>query len=98
MKSEDQARSSVRVQSVQVQNLQVQSQVQEEFPPPPLPASPRAIAGGHAEETMKLRTENNRLQRLVAELLIENQQLRQRYCGARSDRSSATPQADHREN
>jgi len=98
MKSEDQARSSFRVQSVQVENLQVQSQVQEEFPPPPFSVSPRATTGGHAEETMKLRTENNRLQRLVAELLIENQQMRQRYCGSRSDRSSATPQADHREN
>jgi hypothetical protein len=98
MKSEDQVKSNVGVQSVQVQNLQVQSQVQEELTPPPFSASALATTGGHAEETMKLRTENNRLQRLVAELLIENQQLRQRYCGSRIHRSSATPQADHREN
>ena len=94
MKSEGQMRSNVRVEHVQVQHVQVQ----EELSPPPFSASVLSATGGHAEETMKLRTENNRLQRLVAELLIENQQLRQRFCGSRSPHSSATPQADHREN
>ena len=47
--------------------------------------SAQAHAGAPIEETVKLKTENFRLQRLVAELLIENQQLRQRYCGPPAD-------------
>jgi hypothetical protein len=42
-------------------------------------------AKGGSDETAKLETENVRLQRLVAELLIENQQLRQRYGRPRTD-------------
>lgn len=37
------------------------------------------LAQGNSDETARLASENVRLQRLVAELLIENQQLRQRY-------------------
>jgi hypothetical protein len=67
--------------------------------------------GGSADEAMQLRTENIRLQRLVAELLVENQQLRQRYgCSktgghsvmlARTERGAERPRsgdlADRRE-
>ena len=50
---------------------------------PPSFFSAHATAGQGADEIPKLRTENLRLKQLVAELLIENQQLRQRYCGSR---------------
>ena len=42
-------------------------------------------AKGSPDETAKLASENVRLQRLVAELLIENQQLRQRYGVSKKD-------------
>jgi hypothetical protein len=47
-----------------------------------------ASAAGDAEEMAMLRLENARLQQLVAELLIANQQLRRRY-------SEATGAPDH---
>ncbi len=49
------------------------------------PLSGRPTASGDSEEMLKLMTENVRLQHLVAELLIENQQLRQRHCGPRKE-------------
>ncbi len=49
-------------------------------------------AGCDAEELSKLRIENARLQQLVAELLIANQQLRRRYAdsGSEAERSDRT--------
>jgi len=55
---------------------------------PPSFFSAHATAGQGVEEIPKLRTENLRLKQLVAELLIENQQLRQRY-GVSRDASYA---------
>jgi hypothetical protein len=55
----------------------------DEFSLQPFPVFPSAK--GIADETAKLESENARLQRLVAELLIENQQLRQRYGVSRRD-------------
>jgi hypothetical protein len=49
----------------------------------------RAPGSGSLEEIVKLGTENVRLQRLVAELLAENQQLRQRYCSSLRDAASS---------
>jgi hypothetical protein len=54
-----------------------------ERPLPPFAA--HGLAGGQSDEIVKLGTENIRLQRLVAELLVENQRLRQRYCSDRRD-------------
>jgi hypothetical protein len=50
--------------------------------PPSLSARPLSL--GSADEMGKLRSENFRLQLLVAELLVENQQLRQRNCGSKA--------------
>ena len=50
--------------------------------PPSL--STRRLPLGSADEMGKLRSENLRLQLLVAELLVENQQLRQRNCGSKA--------------
>jgi hypothetical protein len=62
----------------------------------------RAPASSSLEEIVKLGTENIRLQRLVAELLAENQQLRQRYCVSRRDAGSsstpAVPSGDRHDN
>ena len=55
-------------------------------------------AKGSSDETAKLASENVRLQRLVAELLIENQQLRQRYGIARKDVGRAVPPATESDN
>lgn len=65
----------------------------DEHSVPPFPA--HAIAGQNADEVMKLKTENIRLQRLVAELLVENQQLRERYYGSRRAAEDAVPSAAH---
>lgn len=54
-----------------------------------LPLSGRPTANSDSEEILKLMTENVRLQHLVAELLIENQHLRQRHCGPRKDGEGA---------
>ena len=76
MKSEDQVRTGFPAH--------------DELLPPSFSA--HVPTGGHLEEVVKLRTENFRLQRLVAELLVENQQLRQRYCGSPKspERASST--------
>jgi hypothetical protein len=50
--------------------------------PPSLSTPPLPL--GSADEMGKLRSENLRLQLLVAELLVENQQLRQRNCGSKA--------------
>ena len=55
----------------------------DEFSLQPFPAF--GLAQGSSDETAKLASENVRLQRLVAELLIENQQLRQRYGVSKKD-------------
>jgi hypothetical protein len=55
-------------------------------------------AKGSSDETAKLASENVRLQRLVAELLIENQQLRQRYGISQNDpgrAASASTESDN---
>lgn len=62
--------------------------------PHPSFSSP-AIASRDSDEVLKLKTENVRLQRLVAELLIENQELRQKHCGSRRDAEGAAPSAAH---
>ena len=51
-----------------------------------------ANAGGDADEIAKLRVENARLQQIVAELLISNQQLRRRLteAGGAQERSGGT--------
>jgi hypothetical protein len=59
-------------------SLRYDERLHPSFPPP-------AIASSDSDEILKLRTDNARLQRLVAELLVENQQLRQRHCGSNSD-------------
>jgi hypothetical protein len=69
----------------------------------PLPAfAHHATASGDSEQILQLKVENARLQRLVAELLVKNQELRQRHCGARRDaecaESSAVPRYLRREN
>src|SRR5260370_18930150 len=60
---------------------------------PSLPSS--AIPSRVLDEFSKLKTDNARLQRLVAELLVENQKLRQQFCGSRRDaeyaETSTTP-------
>ena len=58
---------------------------------PPSFFSAHATTGPGTEEILKLRTESLRLMQLVAELLIENQQLRQRYCGSRDARHTRDP-------
>jgi hypothetical protein len=58
-------------------SLRYDERLHPSFPPP-------AIASSDSDEVLKLRTDNVRLQRLVAELLVENQQLRQRHCGSGS--------------
>jgi hypothetical protein len=68
----------------------------------PLPSlATHGFAGGQSDEIVKLGTENIRLQRLVAELLVENQRLRQRYCGDRRDVKPsdllAVPSGDRRD-
>jgi hypothetical protein len=68
----------------------------------PLPSfAAHVLTGGYPDEIVKLGTENIRLQRLVAELLVENQRLRQRYCGDRRDAGpsdlSAVPSGDRRD-
>jgi hypothetical protein len=72
--------------------------VQDDFSLPALSSRAPGGSGGHTEEIVKLRTENVRLQRLVAELLVENQQLRQRYCGSRADRLSMDVETGRSEN
>ena len=61
-----------------------------------LPAFGRAQ--GSSDEMAKLTSENVRLQRLVAELLIENQQLRQRYGVSRKDPERTSPVAAESDN
>jgi hypothetical protein len=57
-----------------------------------LPSLPsRALTHGNSDELAKLKTENVRLQRLVAELLVENQQLRQRYCVPKTNAERGRP-------
>jgi hypothetical protein len=62
-------------------SLRYDERLHPSFPPP-------AIASSDSDEVLKLRTDNVRLQRLVAELLVENQQLRQRHCGSGSGSGS----------
>jgi hypothetical protein len=69
----------------------------------PLPAfAHHATASCDSEQILQLKVENARLQRLVAELLVKNQELRQRHCGARRDAEcsglSIVPSYLHREN
>jgi hypothetical protein len=80
MKNEDAVRMNVRIDD-------------DASPPSFFPV--QATASHAAEETMKLRTENLRLKQLVAELLVENQQLRQRFCGSRT---SVPPKAHPSDN
>jgi hypothetical protein len=54
-----------------------------------------ATAAHGAEEVMKLKIENLRLKQLVAELLVENQELRQRNCGSQT---SGPPAGHHSDN
>jgi hypothetical protein len=68
----------------------------DEFSLQPFPAFGRTKGG--SDETAKLESDNVRLQRLVAELLIENQQLRQRYGMSRKDVGHADPAATERSN
>ena len=67
--------------------MKVEQATEAAFPvsgqlPPSL--STRRLPLGSADEMGKLRSENLRLQLLVAELLVENQQLRQRNCGSKA--------------
>ncbi len=58
----------------------------------PLPAfAHHATVSGDSEQILQLKVENARLQRLVAELLVKNQELRQRHCGARRDAECSGP-------
>jgi hypothetical protein len=61
----------------------------DELSPPSF--STHAVTSRNVDEIVNLRMDNVRLQRLVAELLVENQQLRQRYCGAKGAGPSAVP-------
>ena len=54
-----------------------------------------AIVDYDSEQIVELKMENVRLRRLVAELLVKNQQLRQRYCGSRKDSECAELSAAH---
>lgn len=63
----------------------------DEFSSQPFPVF--GLAQGSSDETVILASENARLQRLVAELLIENQQLRQRYGISRKDAERTGPMA-----
>jgi hypothetical protein len=66
----------------------------DELSPPSF--STHAVTSRNVDEIVKLRMDNVRLQRLVAELLVENQQLRQRYFGPRADDPSVVhPHRDH---
>jgi hypothetical protein len=67
-----------------------------EFSLQPLPVF--GAGRGGSDETAKLESENVRLQRLVAELLIENQQLRQRNLVSRRDVVHAGPSATENDN
>ena len=79
-------------------SLRYDERLHPSFPPP-------AISSSDSDEVLKLRTDNVRLQRLVEELLVENQQLRQKHCGSnyesnhesRRDAECADPSAarDH---
>ncbi|MGH9596061.1 MAG: hypothetical protein ACRD3K_04600 [Edaphobacter sp.] len=82
MKSEEQVRMDVRVQ--------------DDLSPPVF--SSRAQGSVSADEVMQLRAENVRLQCLVAELLVENQQLRQRYGCSKTSGHSAVASGDPRGN
>jgi hypothetical protein len=67
--------------------MKVEQTIEAGFPvsgelPPSLSARP--LPHGSLDEMGKLRSENLRLQLLVAELLAENQQLRQRNCGSKA--------------
>ena len=77
------------------EQVRMDVRVHEDLSPPVF--SSRA-PGGSADEVMQLRTENIRLQRLVAELLVENQQLRQRYGCSKTGGHSAVASGDTREN
>ena len=68
----------------------------DEFSLQPLPVF--GLAKGSSDETAKLASDNVRLQRLVAELLIENQQLRQRYGISQKDPGRAASQATESDN
>ena len=68
----------------------------DEFSLQPLPVF--GLAKGSSDETAKLASDNVRLQRLVAELLIENQQLRQRYGVSRKDVGRAVSPATESDN
>jgi hypothetical protein len=68
----------------------------DEFLSRPLPVFGQAK--GSADETAKLASENVRLQRLIAELLIENQQLRQRYGISQKNSCSTSPSATESDN
>jgi hypothetical protein len=67
---------------------------------PSLPSP--AIPSRDLDEISKLKTDNTRLKQLVAELLIENQKLRQQFCGSRKDvecaETSTTPRDCRRDN
>jgi hypothetical protein len=82
MKSEDAVRMGVRI---------------DDDASPPSFFATHATASHGADEFMKLSTENLRLKQLVAELLVENQQLRQRYRVSRTDGPSAGHHSDNRE-
>jgi hypothetical protein len=78
------------------EQVRMDGRVHDDLSPPVF--SSRAADGVSAEEVMRLRTENVRLQRLVAELLVENQQLRQRYGCPRTASRSAVTSGDSHEN
>jgi hypothetical protein len=77
------------------EQVRMDVRVHDDLSPPVF--SSRA-AGVAAEEVMQLRTENVRLQRLVAELLVENQQLRQRYGCSKTGGHSVVASGDPRGN
>jgi hypothetical protein len=64
--------------------------------------SHHATASRDSEQIFQLKVENARLQRLVGELLVKNQELRQRHCGSSRDAECSGPSPDashlHRKN
>jgi hypothetical protein len=60
-----------------------------ELPVPSLQS--HAAAGSDIPQLLELKRENARLQQLVGELLVKNQQLRERYCGLGHDVEGAEP-------
>jgi hypothetical protein len=60
-----------------------------ELPVPSLQS--HAAAGSDIPQLLELKRENARLQQLVGELLVKNQQLRERYCGSGDEAEGAEP-------